>query len=178
MSEQPPCVKPYILKFNTYINISFSLFISSTDVWAFFTCKPLFWALGDLHWTKHPISVMKIYVSVSLVHGSQLLTTINWCQLQIGTWQEHCQWLQQGRLPSVSAEIEPCAAAAVALQYPPEGVQGGVRHSVELGGTGLQIVGNFHYQVLWSQSFHVLISRKALSLHDDMRSSWLAENLL
>ena len=93
VSEQPRCVKPYILKFNTYINISFSLFISSTDIWAFFTCKPLFWALGDLHWTKHPISVMKIYVSVSLVHGSQLLTTINWCQLQIGTWQEHCQWL-------------------------------------------------------------------------------------
>ena len=44
---------------------------------------------------------------------------------------------QRGHLPSVSVEIEPCAAAAVDLQCPPEGVQGGVRHSVESGGTGL-----------------------------------------
>ena len=54
-----------------------------------------------------------------------------YCQLQIGTCQGH--------LPSASVEIEPCAALAVDLQRPPEGVQGGVRTvcSRESGGTGL-----------------------------------------
>ena len=31
---------------------------------------------------------------------------------------------------SLSAETEPCAPAAVDLQHPPEGIQGGMRHSV------------------------------------------------
>ena len=46
---------------------------------------------------------------------------------------------EQGHLPSASVEIEPCAALAVDLQRPPEGVQGGVRTvcSRESGGTGL-----------------------------------------
>ena len=43
------------------------------------------------------------------------------CQLQIGTYREHLpetKQQQQGHLPSASAEIEPCAAAAVDLQHP------------------------------------------------------------
>ena len=40
---------------------------------------------------------------------------------------------QQGHLPSASAEIQPSAAAAVYLQCPPEGFQGGVRYPVLQG---------------------------------------------
>ena len=52
---------------------------------------------------------------------------------------------EQRHLPSASAETEPCAAAAVDLQHPLEGIQDGVRHlcSRKSGGTGLQIVGGF-----------------------------------
>ena len=38
------------------------------------------------------------------------------CQLQIGTYQEHCQWHWQEHLPSASIETEPHAAFAVDLQ--------------------------------------------------------------
>ena len=49
------------------------------------------------------------------------------CQLQIGTCQEHllATEQQQKHLPSVSAEIEPYAAAAADLQHPLRGVQDG-----------------------------------------------------
>ena len=40
------------------------------------------------------------------------------CQLQIGTYQEHCQQHWQEHLPSASTEIEPHAALAVDLQQP------------------------------------------------------------
>ena len=40
---------------------------------------------------------------------------------------------QQRHLPSASTETEPHAAIAVDLQHSPEGVQGGVRHSVLQG---------------------------------------------
>ena len=64
------------------------------------------------------------------------------CQLQIGACQGHLPGTeqQQGHLPSASAGIEPCAAAAADLQHPLRGIQGGkwgTLCSRETGGTGL-----------------------------------------
>ena len=61
----------------------------------------------------------------------------------------------------------------------PERVQGGVRHSVLQGIWWDRYLDN--WMILWSQCLHLFISREALSiksLHGDLRSSWLTNNLL
>ena len=72
---------------------------------------------------------------------------------------------QQESLPSAPAETEPCAAVAVDLATPHEGVQNRLRHSVIQGVWWDSSLDSwvFWKMILWSQWFHFLISRKALS---------------
>ena len=54
------------------------------------------------------------------------------CQLQIGTYQEHCQWLSKAFAICLYRDWTPCCCSCWPSSTP-EGVQGGGRHSVVQG---------------------------------------------
>ena len=62
----------------------------------------------------------------------RFMTTRGPCQLQIGTYQEHCQWLSKAFAICLYRDWTPCCHSCWSSATP-EGVQGGVRHSVLQG---------------------------------------------
>ena len=92
-------------------------------------------------------------------------------QLQTGTAKGICQWPNNNakgicHLPPQFPQIESCAPAAVDLGCARKGVQGGgtgILCSRKTGRTGLQVDRYFKELISWSESLHLLISRKALN---------------
>ena len=78
------------------------------------------------------------------------ITTMGMCQLQVSTYQEHHQRLNNEGICHLPLEPEPHAAAAADLQQPLREfrVERGTLCSRESGGTGLYTVGYFQEQIL------------------------------
>ena len=99
-------------------------------------------------------------------------------QLQIGTYQEHCQWLTTEAFAICHGDWIPCCYSCWPSTTP-EGVQDGVRHSVLQGiwwdrslDSWMVLGTDFIISILASP----YIYRSTKSLHGDIRPSSLTKN--